>query len=79
MNYYGVRTIERFIAELEAFFKIKLIENKLEKYLKKKNVSCYKLLTYDLIFWIVSLIITVYFLKDYIEEYLDNIYSNLSV
>ena len=36
MNYYGVRTIERFIAELEAFFKIKLIENKLEKYLKKR-------------------------------------------
>ena len=75
MNYYGIRTIERFIGEIESFFKIKILENKLEKFLKKKNVSCYKLLTYDLIFWILSLVITVYFLKDYIEEYLDSILS----
>lgn len=72
MNYYGVKTIESFIEKLESFFKIKLIERKVEKILKKKKISCYKLLTYDLIFWVVSLIVTVYFLKDYIEDYLDN-------
>lgn len=72
MNFYGVKTLERFIETLESFFKIKLIENKVEKVLKKKKISCYKLLTYDLIFWVVSLIVTIYFLKDYIEDYLDN-------
>ena len=72
MNYYGVKTIESFIEKLESFFKIKLIERKVEKILKKKKISCNKLLTYDLIFWVVSLIVTVYFLKDYIEDYLDN-------
>ena len=72
MNFYGVRTIESFIQKLESVFKIKLIENKVEKILKRKKLSCYKLLTYDLIFWIVSLIVTIYFLKDYIEDYLDN-------
>ena len=72
MNFYGVRTIESFIQKLESVFKIKLIENKVEKILKRKKLSCYKLLTYDLIFWVVSLIVTVYFLKDYIEDYLDN-------
>ena len=72
MNYYGVKTIESFIEKLKSFFKIKLIERKVEKILKKKKISCYKLLTYDLIFWVVSLIVTVYFLKDYIEDYLDN-------
>ena len=72
MNFYGVKTLERFIETLESFLKIKLIENKVEKVLKKKKLSCYKLLTYDLIFWVVSLIVTIYFLKDYIEDYLDN-------
>ena len=72
MNFYGVRTIQLFIEKIESFLKIKLIENKVEKVLKRKHISCYKLLTYDLIFWVVSLIVTIYFLKDYIEEYLDN-------
>lgn len=72
MNFYGVKTLERFIETLESFLKIKIIENKVEKVLKKKKISCYKLLTYDLIFWVVSLIVTIYFLKDYIEDYLDN-------
>tara|TARA_Y100000992_G_scaffold55399_2_gene33452 strand:- start:10237 stop:10482 length:246 start_codon:yes stop_codon:yes gene_type:complete len=72
MNFYGVRTIQLFIEKIESFFKIKLIENKVEKILKRKKISCYKLLTYDLIFWVVSLIVTIYFLKDYIEDYLDN-------
>ena len=72
MNFYGVRTIQLFIEKIESFLKIKLIENKVEKVLKKKKISCYKLLTYDLIFWVVSLIVTIYFLKDYIEDYLDN-------
>ena len=72
MNFYGVRTIESFIEKIESFFKIKLIERKVENILRKKKISCYKLLTYDLIFWVASLIVTIYFLKDYIEDYLDN-------
>ena len=73
MNFYGVRTIETFIGHIESLFKIKILESKVEKFLRKKKISFFKLLTYDLIFWVVSLIITIYFLKDYIEEYLDNI------
>ena len=72
MNFYGVRTIQLFIEKIESLFKIKLIENKVEKILKRKKISCYKLLKYDLIFWVVSLIVTIYILKDYIEDYLDN-------
>ena len=38
MNFYGVKTLERFIETLESFLKIKLIENKVEKVLKKKKI-----------------------------------------
>ena len=41
MNFYGVRTIETFIGHIESLFKIKILESKVEKFLRKKQLKSY--------------------------------------
>ena len=53
MNYFGVKAIENIINQIEKLLSIKTLERKLEKTLKNKKISCYKLLTYDFILLIL--------------------------
>jgi|TARA_Y200000002_G_C22665485_1_gene657803 hypothetical protein len=77
MNYFGVKAIENIINQIEKLLSIKTLERKLEKTLKNKKISCYKLLTYDFIFWVLSLVISVYIFRDRIEELLNNPFKNI--
>ena len=45
-----------------------------EKSIVEKNkLSCYRLLAYDFIFWIVSLVVSVYLFRTQINDFINNI------
>ncbi len=77
MNYFGVKTLQNIITQIETSIGVVMLEKKVEKILKNKKISCYKLLTYDLIFWIISLVVSVYIFRDHIEELLNNPFKNI--
>lgn len=77
MNYFGVKTLQNIVNQIESSLGVRILEKKVEKILKNKKISCYKLLTYDLIFWIISLVISVYVFRESIEKMLNNPFKNI--
>ena len=56
MNYFSVKALEKYIKSL----------------IEKNKISCYKLLAYDVIFWIISLVLSVYLFRSQITDFINS-------
>ena len=62
--------IRCFIYMLFLFKLINTIENYLNTFLKKKKLSCTRLLAYDIIFWVLSSLFTIYIFRERVIDFL---------
>ena len=55
------------------YFSVKILEKYIKSIIEKNKISCYRLLAYDFIFWIVSLVVSVYLFRTQINDFINNI------